>query len=608
MRLTTAEAIVRYLSAQKIIIDNQISPLFAGVFAIFGHGNVTCLGHALANAKQQLPTWRGQNEQTMAHAAIAFSKARQRQQIMVATSSVGPGATNMVTAAAVAHANRLPILILSGDYFANRCPDPVLQQVEHFHAPSISVNNSFEAVTRYWDRITHPQQILQSLPQAIQTMLDPANCGPAFIGLCQDTQEQAFDYPDQFFAETIHYWRRPQADPREIEHAASIIKQAQKPLIIAGGGVHYAQAEADLRQFAHQHQIPVVETVAGRSCLLHKDPCFAGPIGVTGSDGANALAQQADLVIAVGTRLQDFTTGSWTAFNHGAQFIGINAARFDAYKHQSHAVVGDAKISLQQISLILDTHQSAKDWFNHAQIQKQQWDKTMQDFVMHSTMLNYGQVISTINQACHEDDYVITAAGGFPGELNKLWQTKSVASFDCEYGFSCMGYEIAGGWGAKMAKPNGDVFVLVGDGSYLMGNSDIYSSVLTGHKLIILVCDNKGFAVIDRLQRNKGGESFNNQISDCHIQNEFYVDFAQHAQSMGALTRQVNNQQALQEAIQWAQQNTKTTVISMSVDPYAWSPGGCWWDVGVPEVSLSQSVNEARQQQIQGRTNQRLGI
>src|SRR6478735_4862356 len=342
VRCTMTQALVRYLCNQFTIVDGKEAPLFPGVFAIFGHGNVTCLSEALEAVKDELPTWRGQNEQSMALAAIGFAKAKARRQIMVAASSIGPGATNMVTAAGVAHTNRLPILLLSGDYYVSRLPDPVLQQVEHWGDPTLSVNDAFKPVTRYWDRITRPEQLLQSLPQALGVLLDPADCGPAFIGLCQDVQAEAFDYPARFFDRRIHHIPRPRPDLRQLEEAAALLRTAKKPLLIAGGGVRYSGAEAELAAFALRHRIPVAETIAGRTVLVHDHAMNAGPIGGLGSGSANGLAAEADIVLAVGTRLQDFTTGSWSLFADDARFIGVNAARFDARKHQSLPVVGDA--------------------------------------------------------------------------------------------------------------------------------------------------------------------------------------------------------------------------------------------------------------------------
>jgi 3D-(3,5/4)-trihydroxycyclohexane-1,2-dione acylhydrolase (decyclizing) len=611
VRLTMAQAVVRYLCAQKTIIEGAEVPLFAGVFGIFGHGNVTCLSEALEQVQDQLPTWRGQNEQSMALAAVGFAKARQRRQIMVAASSIGPGATNMVTAAAVAHANRLPILLLSGDVFASRLPDPVLQQVEHFADPTRTVNDAFKAVTRYWDRIARPEQILQSLPQAVATLLDPADCGPAFLALCQDTQGEAYDYPARFFERRVHQIRRVRPDRREIAEAAELLKTARKPLIVAGGGVHYSLATDDLADFAARRNIPVVETIAGRGILVHDHPLNAGPLGVIGSSSANALAAEADVVLAIGTRLQDFTTGSWSVFQ-GAQFrlIGINAARFDAIKHLALSVVGDAKESIGDLDDALGSYTGSDGWVAHAKSLYGEWNVTIDERTRstNTDLPSYAQVVGAVNRRAGEKDRVLTAAGGLPGELTKNWKIKSPGTFDCEFGFSCMGYEIAGGWGAKMATPDAEVIVMVGDGSYLMMNSDIYSSVLTGHKLIIIVCDNGGFAVINRLQNFKGVPSFNNLLEDCRIEKLVKVEFAKHAEAMGAIGEHVRSLADLERAIERAKAADRTSVIVIDTDPNSWTPGDAWWDVGVPEISTQESVRAAAADHAAGKRKQRVGV
>src|ERR671914_412803 len=367
VRLTVAQAVVKYLMAQRIDLDGEEAPLFPGVFAIFGHGNVTSLGEALQAVEDELPTWRGQNEETMAMAAVAYAKAKRRRQIMVATSSIGPGTTNMLTAAAIAHADRLPILLLAGDTFSSRLPDPVLQQIEQFHDPSITVNDAFRPVTRYWDRINSPEQIMQSLPHAVATMLDPADCGPAFIGLPQDVQPRAFDYPAVFFERRVHRIRRPGPDPAEVAAAADILRSARRPLVIAGGGVHYSLATSELSSFAEKHGLPVGETTAGKSSLTWDHPCYVGPLGVTGSTSANALAAEADVVLALGTRLQDFTTGSWSVFQEeDVRIIGINTARFDATKHLAHSVIGDAREAIVELDAALGGYKASASWLQRA--------------------------------------------------------------------------------------------------------------------------------------------------------------------------------------------------------------------------------------------------
>ncbi|MHA1553546.1 MAG: 3D-(3,5/4)-trihydroxycyclohexane-1,2-dione acylhydrolase (decyclizing) [Alphaproteobacteria bacterium] len=609
-RLTTAQALVRYLCNQYIEIDGKKEQLFAGVFAIFGHGIVTCLGEALEAVQDTLPTWRGQNEQSMALAAIGFAKAQNRRQIMVAAASIGPGPTNMVTAAGTAHANRLPLLLLSGDVFASRRPDPVLQQVEHFGNPTTSVNDAFKAVTRYWDRITHPEQIISSLPQAIATMLDPADCGPAFIGLCQDIQELAFDYPAAFFEPTVHTVPRPRPDRDRLAEAAEVLRAAKRPLIVSGGGVRYSLANDAVAEFAESRGIPLVETIAGKGCVRHDHPNHIGPLGVVGSTSANALAAEADVILAIGTRLQDFTTGSWTAFAPDAQFISINAARFDATKHRAKALVGDALVTVRELDAAMGDWRVDASWLARGREEFAAWNALLDErqTPTNAPAPTYAQVVGAVNRKAGERDLVITAAGGLPGEVTKGWRVKSPNTFDCEFGYSCMGYEIAAGWGAAMADPTRTPIVLVGDGSYLMMNSDIYSSVLTGHKMIVVLCDNGGFGVINRLQNFKGSASFNNLIKDARVKEPFSVDFAAHAQSMGAAARTVESIADLEQALDWAKTTDRTTVIVMTTDAFDWTPGDAWWDVGVPEVSEREEVRQARADHGEGRRRQRIGV
>ena len=610
IRLTTAQAMVRWLAAQRTEIDGVEVPLFPGVFAIFGHGNVVSLAEALAGAQEELPTWRGHNEQSMALAAVAFAKAKRRRQIMIATSSVGPGSTNMVTAAAVAHANRLPLLLIGGDTFQHRIVDPVLQQVEHFDQPSTTVSDAFRAVTRFWDRITRPEQIIQTLPQALAIMLDPAECGPAYIGLPQDIAAEAFEFPARFFDETLHYIRRPGPDPRDVSAAAAVLAAADKPLLIAGGGIHYSDAVDALTAFAVARGIPVVETVAGKSSLVYDHPNFAGPIGVTGSTSANALAADADVVIAVGTRLQDFTTGSWSVFkNPQLQLVSINVGRFDATKHHSISVVGDARVSLEALNEALGDYRAPAEWLERADDERRRWYDYLEGYIaLDFDLPTYAQVIRAVNDLVDDTDYQVSAAGGLPGELNMGWQTKSVGSFDVEYGYSCMGYEIAGAWGAKMALPDRDVISWVGDGSYLMMNSDIYSTVATGHKVIFIVCDNGGFAVINRLQVDTGGDEFNNLLEHTRRVDDTRVDFVKHAASLGAIAEKVTGIEQLRAAFSRAKTADRSSVIVIDTHPYQWTEGGAWWEVGVPEVSEREQVLVARAEWDAERKHQRVGI
>ena len=610
VRLTMAQALVRYLCNQFTEIDGERVPLFAGVFGIFGHGNVTCLAEALEAVQDTLPTWRGQNEQSMALAAIGYAKAKRRRQLMIATSSVGPGATNMVTAAGVAHSNRLPVLLIAGDTFSNRRPDPVLQQVEHFNNPTLTVNESFKAVTRYWDRITHPEQIISSLPQAIAAMLDPADCGPAFIGLCQDTQEIAFDYPEAFFEPTVHRIPRPRPDLQQLAKAIAALKAAKRPLIISGGGVRYSFAETILGDFAKTRGIPLCETIAGKGAVVHEHPAYVGGIGVTGSASANAMAAEADVILSIGTRLQDFTTGSWSSFQPDAQFISINAARFDATKHRAISVVGDARETLRELEAALGDWTAPSSWMAKGRDEMAKWNAQLDELQAPSNahLPSYAQVIKVIQDNAKTNDLVITAAGGPPGEVNKGWRVKAPNTVDTEFGFSCMGYEIPAGWGAAMADDSRTPIVIVGDGTYMMMNSDIYSTVLTGHKIIVIVPDNGGFAIINRLQNFKGGASFNNLIKDCRVKEPFSVDFAKHAESMGAYGRRVETLGELDEAMKWAQENDKTTVLTIPSDAYEWTPGDAPWDVGVPEVSARQEVRDARADHDTIRKQQRIGV
>jgi 3D-(3,5/4)-trihydroxycyclohexane-1,2-dione acylhydrolase (decyclizing) len=611
IRVTTAQAIVKWLLAQRTVVDGEELPLFAGVFGIFGHGNVTCLAEALQPVQDELPTWRGQNEQAMALAAVAFAKAKRRRQIMIATSSIGPGSTNMVTAAAVAHANRLPLLIFSGDYFTHRIVDPVLQQVEHFHDPTMSVTNTFKPVTRYWDRITRPEQIIRSLPQALGVMLDPADCGPAFFALPQDVQAEAYDFPAKFFDKRVHYVRRPGPDPRDVERALELLRDAKSPLIIAGGGVHYSRAEAELTAFAEKRGIPVVETVAGKATLVHSHPNYAGPVGVIGSTAANMVAENADVVLAVGTRLQDFTTGSWSVFkNPKMQLVSINTARWDAVKQQAHPVIGDALVTLELVDAGLGEYRAPGAWLESAQAQIGKWHAYLDSWKDRddADLPAYAQVIQVINELCDDDDYCLSAAGGLPGELAMGWRSKSVGSFDSEFGYSTMGYEIAGAWGAKMARPDGDVIAWVGDGSYLIMNSDIYSTVFTGHKVILIVCDNGGFAVINRLQVNTGGAEFNNLLRTAKHENYFQVDFVKHAESMGALAEKVEKLKDLPDAFARAKAADRTYAIVLDVHEYTWTEGGAWWEVGIPEVSDREQVRVARAEWEAEKKHQRVGV
>ncbi len=597
LRLTMAQALVRYLVAQHIEFGSARTQLFAGVWAIFGHGNVAGLGEALAAHRAELPTYRAHNEQAMAMAAIGFAKAMGRRRMMACTSSIGPGATNMVTAAAVAHVDRLPVLLLPVDVFASRRPDPVLQQVEDFADGTVSANDCFRPVSRYFDRIARPEQILTALPCALSVLTDPAECGPVTLALCQDVQAEAFDYPEAFFAARTWHIRRPRPDATELAEAAATLRAATAPLIIAGGGVHYADATAALDHFATAHAVPVAETQAGKSALSDEHACNLGAIGVTGTSAANQAAEAADVIVAVGTRLQDFTTGSWALFRNPARkFIALNVQAFDAGKRHILPLVADAREGLNALHAALADYRTPDTWQRRSRAAKATWHAKAQAVTAPSNAAvpSDAQVIGAVQRVAPPDAIVVCAAGGLPGELHKLWQARQVGTYQLEYGYSCMGYEIAGGLGVKLARPDREVIVMLGDGSYLMMNSEIATSVMLGLKLTIVLLDNGGFGCIDRLQRATGGESFNNLLQDC-AGTAPVIDFAAHAASLGAIAEQVQGLAELEAALRRAFVAERTSVVVLRTDPRTTTEaGGHWWDVGVPAVSGRPSVQAAR--------------
>lgn len=600
VRLTMAQALVRYLTAQHTEIDGQRLPLFAGCFAIFGHGNVAGMGEALYAERDTFPTYRAHNEQGMTHAAIAFAKQNQRRRMMAVTTSIGPGALNMVTAAGLAHANRLPVLLLPGDTFATRQPDPVLQQVEHYGAPSITVNDAFAPVSRYFDRITRPEQLLSSLPAAIETLLDPVDCGPATLALPQDVQAEAYDFPASFFDERVHRIRRPGLDEGELAAALDTLKSAERPLLIAGGGVLYAGASEKLARFAEDHGIPVAETQAGKGSLRADHPNNVGSIGVTGGTAANALAEAADVIVALGTRLQDFTTGSRALYmDHGPRLLGVNVARFDAAKHGSQSLIGDAAVALDALAAGLAGWQSASAWQSEHAEKRTAWLEIVERVTADdgSDRPADSQVLGAVNRAAGENGTVVCAAGGLPGELHKNYRTTGPGSYHVEYGFSCMGYEIAGGLGVKMAAPERDVYVMVGDGSYMMLNSELATSVMLGYKLIVVLLDNRGYGCIHRLQGATVGVEFNNLFEGCNTIEAGApdIDFAAHAKALGCEAEWVTGIAGLEDALARAQANDRTTVIALKTDPdKETAEGGAWWDVPVAEVSSREAVTERR--------------
>ncbi|MEQ8356006.1 MAG: 3D-(3,5/4)-trihydroxycyclohexane-1,2-dione acylhydrolase (decyclizing) [Kiloniellaceae bacterium] len=610
-RLTMAQAMARYLAVQRCRFDGQDMPLFAGVWAIFGHGNVAGLGEALSQYREQLPTYRAHNEQAMAHAAVAFAKASRRRRMMACTTSIGPGATNLVTAAAVAHVNRLPLLLLPGDVFASRLPDPVLQQVEDFADGTVSANDCLRPVSRYFDRIMRPEQILAALPRALETLTDPARCGPVTLALCQDVQTEAFDYPESFFEPRSWIPRRPAPDAGELQEAAALLGAAEKPLIVAGGGVHYAEACAWLGDFASKRGIPVSETQAGKSALSDDHPLNLGALGVTGTSAANRAAAEADVIFAIGTRLQDFTTGSWSLFeNPERRLLALNVQPYDAGKHRAASLVADAGVGLAALDQALGDYSAPAAWIETAKRAKATWDEAASAVTAagNAPRASDAQVIGAVQRVASDDAVIVGAAGGLPGELHKLWRAAGPGSYHLEYGYSCMGYEIAGGLGVKLARPDKEVIVMLGDGSYLMLNSEIATSVMLGLKLTIVVVDNRGFGCINRLQKATGGEAFNNLFANGQVEGAPQVDFAAHAAALGARAEKVGSLAELETAMARARDAVVTSVIVIDTDPeISTEAGGHWWDVAVPEVSERAEVQAARKAYEGARRNQRSG-
>jgi 3D-(3,5/4)-trihydroxycyclohexane-1,2-dione acylhydrolase (decyclizing) len=596
VRLTMAQALVRVLSAQWTQLEGRRQRLFAGTWAIFGHGNVAALGEALQNVSDVLPTFRAHNEQAMAHAAIAFAKATRRRRMMACTTSIGPGATNLTTAAALAHVNRLPVLLLPGDVFASRRPDPVLQQVEDFGDGLVTANDCLRPVSRYFDRLSRPEQLLTAMDRALQVLTDPAECGPVTLGLCQDVQAEGFDWPTRFFEEREWPLRRRPAAESELVEAARTLRSAKRPVLVCGGGVLYSEAEEGLLKFIEQHSIPVVETQAGKSALPASHSLNLGAVGVTGTTAANNLIDQADVILAVGTRLQDFTTGSGKLIRDGDQvLIGLNVQRFDAFKFGARPLLADAQVGLRQLSELLGSWAAPKSWTDEALRQTRDWERVARTFTAPSVksggLPSDAQVIGAVNGNSLPTDIVVCAAGGLPGELHKHWRAGRPGGYHLEYGYSCMGYEIAGGLGVKLAQPEREVIVMVGDGSYLMMNSEIATSIQLDCRLIIVLLDNRGFGCIERLQGATGNASFNNLLS----QSAPRVDFAAHAGSLGAKACHVSSLDELREAIATAREAERTSVIVIETDPRAsTSAGGHWWDVAVPEVSQREEVRAAR--------------
>ena len=615
IRLTAAQALVRYLAALRAntgLPEVGTAPLFGGVFAIFGHGNVAGVGEALYRHRAELPTYRAHNEQAMALVAIAYAKAHLRRRMMACTTSIGPGATNLVTAAALAHVNRLPVLFLPGDIFASHAPDPVLQQIEDFVDANVSANDCLKPVSRYFDRIMRPEQLLTALPRAIATLTDSALCGPVTLALPQDVQTMAYDFPESFFSPAVVEFEAPSPDGGQLERAAAILRKAKKPLAICGGGVLYGLASDALRAFAETHGVPVAETQAGKGALAWDHPLQQGAIGVSGSTAANALAREADVVLAVGSRLTDFTTGSHSLFAQ-AKLVHLNVNAFDARKWHGVEVVADAKAGLEALSRSLQGWRSASDWEARAKKEADAWRAEVARITgQRDVKLPYeGEVIGAVQRSAADSDtrdIVVCAAGTLPADLHKLWRTRVPGGYHMEYGYSCMGYEIAGGLGAKMAHPDREVVVIVGDGSYLMLNSEIATSVMLDQKLVIVVLDNHGYGCINRLQQACGGAPFNNLFADA-VQGASgapKIDFAAHAASLGALSENVITVRELEAALKRARAADRTYVIAIETDPdRTTKEGGWWWEVAVPEVSDREEVRKARALYEEGKRKQK---
>ncbi len=611
-RLTVAQAIVAFLKNQYSSRDGEEHRLFEGCLGIFGHGNVAGLGQALEQDRS-LPYYLFRNEQAMVHTAAAFAKMSNRLRCLACTSSIGPGATNMVTGAAVATVNRLPVLLLPGDIFARRNVAPVLQQLESAATQDISVNDCFKPVARYWDRIERPEQILTSLPAAMRVLTSPADTGAVVLSLPQDVQAEAFEYPAEFFEKRVWTVPRTRCDKNLLAQAAQWICQAHKPLLIAGGGVIYSEATEALATFASQTGIPVTETQAGKGSLNYDHPQALGAMGVTGTPGANILAREADVVIGVGTRYSDFTTASQTAFqNSGVKFININVSEFDAGKQLALPLVGDARITLQELGEALGNCSVESSYAARVTKIREEWDNEV-DRIYHLNWgppISQGEVIGIVNEVSEARDVVVCAAGSLPGDLHKLWRTRDPKGYHLEYGYSCMGYEISGGLGVKMAAPDREVYVMVGDGSYLMMSQEIVTSLQEGYKLNVIVLDNHGFSSIGGLSRACGNEGMGTEYryrrNGKMDGDAIAVDFVANAQSLGADAVRARTGEDLRQALEKARNNCKTSVVVIETAYAQRVPGyESWWDVPISEVSEMKPVQEARARYVEARKKQR---
>ncbi|MHC4330584.1 MAG: 3D-(3,5/4)-trihydroxycyclohexane-1,2-dione acylhydrolase (decyclizing) [Planctomycetota bacterium] len=609
VRLTMAQALVKYLTCQYVERDGDENALFAGCFGVFGHGCVSGVGQAL----QQYPRLRyyqTRNEQAMVHASAAYAKMKNRMQTFACLSSIGPGATNMITGAAVATTNHLPVLLLPGDIFARRNVAPVLQQLESEITQDISVNDCFKPVSRYWDRINRADQILTALPEAMRVLTSPADTGAVTISLPEDTQTEAHDYPVEFFKKRTWSIPRNRADHTALKGAARWIRGSKCPLIIAGGGVIYSGAQDVLEQLVKKTGIPVGVTMAGKGSLLYDNKLNLGAIGVTGNFAANRIARKADLVIGIGTRYSDFTSASKTAFqNPDVRFVNINVAEFEAYKHAALPLIADARVTLEELTELLEGYQVGQDYKQKAQQLHDEWQEEVDRIyaIRNEPLPSQGELIGVVNELSDPDAVMINAAGSMPGDLHKLWRTRHPKNFHLEYGYSCMGYEIAGGLGIKMAAPEREVIVMVGDGSYLMLCNEIVTSIQEGYKLTIVLMDNRGFNSIGGLSRSLGQEGFgtryafpiNNKLPDDTSEKveALPVDLAMNARGLGAHVLECKTYDDFVEAFKKSRETDRTTVIYIRNDRYEGVPGyECWWDVPVAEVSEIESVKQARKE------------
>jgi 3D-(3,5/4)-trihydroxycyclohexane-1,2-dione acylhydrolase (decyclizing) len=612
-RITVAQAVIEYLKNQYVERDGVENKFFAGCFGIFGHGIVGGIGEAL----QENPDFRyyqTRNEQAMVHTAAAYTKMKNRLSTFACTSSIGPGATNMITGAAAATINRLPVLLMPGDIFARRNVAPVLQQLEMPYTQDIGVNDCFKPVSRYWDRINRADQLIYSLPEVMRTLTSQADTGTVTLALPQDVQAEAFDFPVQMFEKRIWTIPRYRPDVAVLQKAAEWIKASKKPVIVAGGGVIYSEATEILKTLVEKTGLPVAETFAGKGSLNYNQPENLGAVGVTGTPGANAITNEADLVIGIGTRYSDFTTCSKTAFqNPDVKFININVAEFDAFKQAALPIVGDAKVTLEELAQLLESYQVDSAYRERVANYNKEWDEVVTKTynLGHGVPVSQGEVVGAVNDFAEPTDVVLCAAGSLPGDLHKLWRTEDPKGFHLEYGYSTMGYEVAGGLGAKMATPDREIYIMVGDGNYLMMNHEIVTSIQEGYKLSIILLNNEGFASIGGLSESLGGQRFGTKYryrdeETGQISGECLpVDFAENAKSLGAFTIKCTDIASFKEALAEMKKQDKTTVVYIETDLYENVPGYAWWEVGTSEVSKIDTVKEAYKKYVENKKKQR---